>query len=193
MAFLTRASPFCQSRSPPRPCCGRYARSSTKPSQLLAAQHEGDCNQPGFRCQVHHLTIQEVPLRLVGWFVCLLVSNPCAESKVLRFDSPHRAYVDVHSKVSAETRPAVKGGRAISPSFSGVGSASLTRTPKQTLPRLGRRTTSLYACHLRPVNGYVLPTIPMEGEAVREAMELVRQVFTGYGFIPHVTLNSASE
>src|SRR5262249_17977048 len=38
---------------------------------------------------------------------------------------------------------------------------------------------------------FVLPIIPMEAEAVREAMELVQQLFTGYGFIPYVTLNSA--
>jgi 4-cresol dehydrogenase (hydroxylating) len=40
---------------------------------------------------------------------------------------------------------------------------------------------------------FVLPVVPLEGEAVREVMEITDQVFAGkYGFLPYVTLNSAS-
>jgi 4-cresol dehydrogenase (hydroxylating) len=40
---------------------------------------------------------------------------------------------------------------------------------------------------------FVLPVVPMEGEAVREVMELTTQVFSReHGFVPYVTLNSAS-
>jgi 4-cresol dehydrogenase (hydroxylating) len=40
---------------------------------------------------------------------------------------------------------------------------------------------------------FVLPVVPLEGEAVREVMELTRQVVTvEHGFVPYVTLNSAS-
>ena len=40
---------------------------------------------------------------------------------------------------------------------------------------------------------FVLPVLPMEGEAVREVMEMTRQIFTTtHGFVPFVTLNAAS-
>jgi 4-cresol dehydrogenase (hydroxylating) len=40
---------------------------------------------------------------------------------------------------------------------------------------------------------FVLPVVPLEGEAVRQVMEITEQVFASkHGFIPYVTLNSAS-
>jgi 4-cresol dehydrogenase (hydroxylating) len=40
---------------------------------------------------------------------------------------------------------------------------------------------------------FVLPVVPLEGEAVREVIEITDQVFAGkHGFLPYVTLNSAS-
>ena len=39
----------------------------------------------------------------------------------------------------------------------------------------------------------VLPVVPLEGEAVREVMEITDQVLAGkHGYVPYVTLNSAS-
>jgi 4-cresol dehydrogenase (hydroxylating) len=39
---------------------------------------------------------------------------------------------------------------------------------------------------------FVLPILPLEGEAVREAMAMAHQVTGKHGFIPNMTLNSAS-
>jgi 4-cresol dehydrogenase (hydroxylating) len=40
---------------------------------------------------------------------------------------------------------------------------------------------------------FVLPIVPLEGEAVREVVAITEQVFAGkYGFVPYITLNSAS-
>jgi 4-cresol dehydrogenase (hydroxylating) len=39
---------------------------------------------------------------------------------------------------------------------------------------------------------FVLPILPMDGQAVREAMEMAQQVTLKHGFIPYMTLNSAS-
>lgn len=39
---------------------------------------------------------------------------------------------------------------------------------------------------------FVLPILPLEGQAVREAMEMAKQVTLKHGFIPYMTLNSAS-
>jgi 4-cresol dehydrogenase (hydroxylating) len=39
---------------------------------------------------------------------------------------------------------------------------------------------------------FVLPVLPLEGDAVRAAMELAQQLTGKHGFIPYVTLNAAS-
>src|SRR5262249_6002764 len=55
--------------------------------------------------------------------------------------------LEVHSQVSAKIQSTIKGDRWLSPSFSGVGSESLHRTPKETLPPLDGRIVAL---HLSP-------------------------------------------